>query len=225
MTRKGCPQLLLLPVAGRGRDRLSPRACRRSTAPLTPRLGTSGPRAVGEQELSAALGPPAGGELSEQPQVGSPTGTGRSVTAVRPALTWPVTALTPSGLQSCVWPTWTCSPQLFQVLHEDSFASTALGGRGQTYEGSLWVLCYNCMCTYISSVQFGSVAQSCPTLCNPMTRSTPGLPVHHQFLEFTQTHVHRVGDAIQPSHPVVPFSSCPQSLPASESFPMSQHFA
>ena len=50
------------------------------------------------------------------------------------------------------------------------------------------------------SVQFSSVAQSCPTLCDPMNRSTPGLPVHHQLPEFTQTHVHRVGDAIQPSH-------------------------
>jgi len=48
-----------------------------------------------------------------------------------------------------------------------------------------------------------------------MNCNTPGLPVHHQLLEFTQTHVHRVGDTIQPSHPVVPFSSCPQSLPAS----------
>ena len=74
------------------------------------------------------------------------------------------------------------------------------------------------------SVQFSSVSQSCPTLCNPH-RSTPGLPVHHQLPEFTQTHVHRVGDAIQPSHPVVSFSSCPQSLPASGSFPMSQLFA
>ena len=52
------------------------------------------------------------------------------------------------------------------------------------------------------SVQFSSVVQSCPTLCNPMNRSTPGLPVHHQLPEFTQTHVHRVGDAIQPSHPL-----------------------
>ena len=55
--------------------------------------------------------------------------------------------------------------------------------------------------TGISSVQFSSVTQSCPTLCNPMNRSAPGLPVHHQFSEFTQTHVHRVGDAILPSHP------------------------
>ena len=53
-----------------------------------------------------------------------------------------------------------------------------------------------------SSVQFSSVAQSCPTLCDPMNRSTPGLPVHHQLPEFTQTHVHRVGDAIQPFHPL-----------------------
>ena len=51
--------------------------------------------------------------------------------------------------------------------------------------------------------QFSSVAQSCPTLCDPMNRSTPGLPVHHQLPEFTQTHIHRVGDAIQPSHPLL----------------------
>ena len=54
-----------------------------------------------------------------------------------------------------------------------------------------------------SSVQFNSVTQSCPTFCDPMNRSTPGLPVHHQFLEFTQTHVHWVSDAIQPSHPLL----------------------
>ena len=53
-----------------------------------------------------------------------------------------------------------------------------------------------------SSFQFSSVAQSCPTLCDPMNRSTPGLPVHHQLPGFTQTHVHRVSDAIQPSHPL-----------------------
>ena len=53
-----------------------------------------------------------------------------------------------------------------------------------------------------SSVQFSSVAQSCPTLCDPMNCSMPGLPVHHQLPEFTQTYVHRVSDAIQPSHPL-----------------------
>ena len=52
------------------------------------------------------------------------------------------------------------------------------------------------------SVQFSSVAQSCPTLCDPMNHSTPGLPVHHKLPKFTQTHVHQVGDAIQPSHPL-----------------------
>ena len=55
---------------------------------------------------------------------------------------------------------------------------------------------------YFSSVQFSSVAQSCPTLCDPMNHSMPGLPVHHQLPEFAQTHVHRVSDAIQPSHPL-----------------------
>ena len=53
----------------------------------------------------------------------------------------------------------------------------------------------------ISSVQFSPVTQSCPTLCDPMNRSTPGVPLHHQLPEFTQTYVHQVSDAIQPSHP------------------------
>ena len=58
--------------------------------------------------------------------------------------------------------------------------------------------------------QFSSVAQLCPTLCDPTNHNTPGLPVHHQLLEFTQTHVHWVSDAIQPSHPVSsPFPSAP----------------
>ena len=65
------------------------------------------------------------------------------------------------------------------------------------------------------SVQFSSVAQSCPTLCDPMNHSTPGLPVHHQLPEFTQTHVHRVSDTIQPSHPLL--------LPSLPAFNISQH--
>ena len=59
------------------------------------------------------------------------------------------------------------------------------------------------VCQKEGNKQFSSVAQSCPTLCNPMNHSTPGLPVHHQLLELAQTHVHRVGDAIQPSHPLL----------------------
>ena len=62
--------------------------------------------------------------------------------------------------------------------------------------------CISAKCTLTYSVQFSSVAQSCQTLCYPMNRSTPGLPVHHQLLEFTQTHIHRVSDVIQPSHPL-----------------------
>ena len=70
-------------------------------------------------------------------------------------------------------------------------------------------------------IQFSSVAQSCPTLCDPMDCSTPGFPVHHQLPELAQTHVHHVGDAIHPpiSSSVVPFSSCLQSFPKSGSFP------
>ena len=55
---------------------------------------------------------------------------------------------------------------------------------------------------FTSSVQFSSLTQSCPTLCNPTNRSTPGLPLHHQLPEFTQTHIHQISDAIQPSHPL-----------------------
>ena len=65
----------------------------------------------------------------------------------------------------------------------------------------VYVCTYVCVCVCVC-VQFSSVTQSCPTPCDPMNRSTPGLPVHHQLLEFTQTHVHRVSDAIQPSHPL-----------------------
>ena len=77
----------------------------------------------------------------------------------------------------------------------------------------LWNRDNNC------SVQ--SVTQSCPTLWDPMDCSTPGFPVHHQLPEPTQTHVHRISDTIQPSHPL-PFSSCLQSFPASGSFLISQ---
>ena len=58
-------------------------------------------------------------------------------------------------------------------------------------------------CVFVLSVQLSSFTQSCPTLCDPMDCSTPGFPVHHQLPEFTQTHVHWVGDAIQPSHPLL----------------------
>ena len=74
-----------------------------------------------------------------------------------------------------------------------------------------WDSYYFCCSSFI---QLSSVAQSCPTLCDPMNCSTPGLPVHHQLPKLAQTHVHRVGDAIQPSHPL---------SPASPAFNISQH--
>ena len=82
---------------------------------------------------------------------------------------------------SSLWVIPVHQPQASCILH-------------RTWTGDLFLIWY--------SVQFSSVAQSCPTLCDPMNHSTPGLPVHHQFPEFTQTQVHRVSDAVQPSHPL-----------------------
>ena len=76
---------------------------------------------------------------------------------------------------------------------------------------SLLIYMYGCSLV----VQFSSVAQSCLTVCNPMNRSTPGLPVHHQLPEFTQTYVHWVSDATQPSHPL--------SSPSPPALSLSQH--
>ena len=75
------------------------------------------------------------------------------------------------------------------------------------------------------SVQFSSVTQSCRTLWDPMDCSTPGLPVHHQLTEFTQTHVHWVGNAIQPSYPLSSPSPPAFNLSHNQPFPMSQFFA
>ena len=68
------------------------------------------------------------------------------------------------------------------------------------------IILRNCWPFLPPSVQLSSVTQACLTLCDPMDHCTPGLPVHHQLPEFTQTHVHRVSDAIQPSHPLSPSS-------------------
>ena len=77
----------------------------------------------------------------------------------------------------------------------------------------------------IYTVQFSSVPQLCLTLCDPMDCSTPGPPVPQHLLKFAQVHVHCMGDAIQPSHSLIPsFSFCLQSFPASGTFPMSQLF-
>ena len=89
----------------------------------------------------------------------------------------------------------------------DSFEKTLMlgkieGGR-RGWQRMRWLDNITTNLFSISLVLFSSVTQSCPTLCDPMNRSTPGFPVHRQLLEFTQTHVHRVSDAIQPSHPLL----------------------
>ena len=75
---------------------------------------------------------------------------------------------------------------------------------------------------FVRWILLSLVTQPCPTICNLMECRTPGVPVHHKLPEFTQIHVHRVGDIIQPASSVIPFSSCLQSFPASGSLPMSQ---
>ena len=93
---------------------------------------------------------------------------------------------------------WNASPcALCTVRPNNTNTKTSDLQQGKVYckakQGNKWIM---------PSVQFSSVTQSCPTLCNPMNRSTPGLPVHHHLQESTQTHVHWVGDAIQPSYPL-----------------------
>ena len=100
-----------------------------------------------------------------------------------------------------------CSPQTL-AMPEDIFGCPSWPGAGGRMP-----LAFRPEVLF-SSVKFSSVAQSCVTLCDPMDCSTPGLPVHHQLPESTQTHAHRVGDAIQPSHPLV--SPSPPALNLSQ---------
>ena len=92
-----------------------------------------------------------------------------------------------ADVTKCLAPVWLTSITLFFFLWWELLRSTLLATSN----------------TQHNIIQFSSVAQSCLTLCDPMNCNTPGLPVHHQLPEFTQTHVHRVGDAIQPSHPLL----------------------
>ena len=84
---------------------------------------------------------------------------------------------------------------------------------------------FSSACLLIFSQSVSSIAQPCPTLCDPMNCSTPGLPVHHKLPEFNQTHVHRVGDAIQPSHPLSSPSPPALNLSQHQGFQMSRLFA
>ena len=105
---------------------------------------------------------------------------------------------------------------IVQLSHSYMTTGKTIALTRQTFAGKVMSLPFNMLSRIViaflprgSSFQFSSVAQLCPTLCNPMDCSMPGLPVHHQLPKLAQTHVHRVSDAIQPSHPL----SSP-SLPA-----------
>ena len=94
-----------------------------------------------------------------------------------------------------------CSiPKIFQARILEWVAISFSRGSSWSRDGTLHLLHWQAEPPGKLHSQFSSVAQSSPTLCDPMNHSTPGLPVHHQLPEFTPTHVHRVGDAIQPSH-------------------------
>ena len=97
---------------------------------------------------------------------------------------------------------------MVQLSHPYMTTGKTLALTRWTFVDKVTSLLFNMLSIGIS-VQFSSVAQSCLTLCDPMNRSTPGLPVHHQLREFTQTHAHQVSDAIQPSHPLSPSPPAP----------------
>ena len=111
---------------------------------------------------------------------------------------------TKAGKAKCLLSQTLLKPCFIVLVNEMSVGSF-LGTFGSPSFFPIWeegMMLEVCQSTCHHEVQFSSVAQSCLTLCDPMNRSTPGLPVHHQLPEFTQTHVHWVGDAIQPSHPL-----------------------
>ena len=94
-------------------------------------------------------------------------------------------------------------------VHEPEIEPMSPASHGRSLTLGPWAKCLRAI-RFFEVVQFSSVTQSCLTLCNPMNCSTPGLPVRHQLPEYTQTHVHQVGDAIQPSHPLSsPFPPAP----------------
>ena len=102
------------------------------------------------------------------------------------------------AIRQCISKPWLSHSALRQASF--SFRTSILLVCNGAIHSIYFILVFNYPCMII--ILISSVVQSCPTLCDPMNCSTPGLPVHHQLLEFTQTHVHQVSDAIQPSHPL-----------------------
>ena len=134
--------------------------------------------------------------------------------------------------QTSMFYSWKCSLKLYWWSYVFPWKSALLQDSCQLYYGLGWLKLSQCYLKmhvvgegpgailwvlrhFLSLIQFSPVAQSCPTLCDPMDCSMPGLPVHHQHLEFTQTHVHWVGVPIQPSHLL--------SFPSPPALNLSQH--
>ena len=138
---------------------------------------------------------------------------------------YPLSHVLPVGSRNRIWNSFVYYFSPWVLIHLSQYYFIRFGYLYQNHLGCLMrmVICgvlkgllnQNLSIKSFSSVQFGSLAQSCPTLCDPMNHSTPGLPVHHHLPEFTQTHVLQVGDAIQPSHPL--------SSPSPFAFNLSQH--
>ena len=105
---------------------------------------------------------------------------------------WCAASMGSRGLWHAEWLNWTGVG--YWCVNDREYMRAFLPRSKHLLGNLLWLLKH--------TIQFSSVALLCPTLCNPMNRSTPGLPVHHQLPEFTQTHAHRVSDAIQPFHPL-----------------------
>ena len=122
--------------------------------------------------------------------------------------------------------TWRLNIMCYSTYYPKTEKLYLLNANHSWISVSMIIVCQYWFINCISSLQFSSVAQSCPTLCDPMNHSTPGLLVHHQLQEFTQTRVHRISNAIQPSHPLSS-PSPPAHNPSQhhKSFPMSQLFA
>ena len=122
-----------------------------------------------------------------------------------------------SGFFFHTWPTLEPSPRVCTHCSAKMNLKVKAPRRSKTHYGLQLSLYFRLQGNFLGmcTVQFSSVAWSCPTLCYPMDCSTPGLPVHHQLPELTQTHVHWVSDAIQPSHPL--------SSPSPRAFNLSQH--
>ena len=136
--------------------------------------------------------------LPAEPQ-GKPKNTRVGILSLLQQSSWPRNWTRVSCIVGRLFTNWAVSSHERSILLLN-YKCMKIIKSGLTLVHCITVFKFSKISLLLSVVQFSSVAQSYPTLCDPMNHSTPGLPVHHQLPEFTQTHVHRVCDAIQPSH-------------------------